>query len=243
VPSASIDALDVRLSQYLDGLGTRAGVYVWDLTRGMVYGRNASRPYLVASSIKVEIMCWFLSTLEAQGREPTAGERDLLRAMIVRSDNDAAYYFYDLLGDAPGMTAYMRRIGVSGLVASPQWRGWGWSTVTPAAQVKVLKLLQQGKLLSPAHTKYALGLLRSVIPEHRIGVGTTAPAGADVAMKVGWVIGPDDMWVMNSSGIVTYRGITYVIAVYTERDTTLEEGWAIAERVAGDIADALLPDD
>ncbi len=242
-PTASIDALDVGLSRYLDGLGTRAGVYVWDLGRGMVYGRNASRPYLVASSIKVEIMCWFLSTLEAEGREPTRRERDLLTAMIVRSDNDAAYYFYDLLGDAPGMTAYMRRIGVAGLLASPQWRGWGWSTVTPTAQATVLRLLQQGRLLSPAHTAYALGLLRSVIPEHRIGVGTTAPAGADVAMKVGWVVGPDGMWVMNSSGIVTYGGITYVIAVYTDRDATLEEGWAIVERVAGDIADALLPDD
>ena len=62
-------------------------------------------------------------------------------------------------------------------------------------------------------------------------------------MKVGWVTGPDDLWVMNSSGIVTYQGVTDVIAVYTDRDPTLEEGFEIVERVCGAIADALLGQD
>jgi beta-lactamase class A len=242
-PSASLDALDADLYRYVRSFGTRVGVQVWDRTGGMIYTHNASRRYLVASSIKVEILAWFLSTVERQGREPTARERSLLAAMIRRSDNAAAGYFYDLLGEAPGMTAYMKRIGVSGLTASPAWRGWGWGTITPAAQVRVFDLLRQGKLLNAKHTKYALDLLRRVIPEQRIGVGTTAPKGADVAMKVGWVTGPDDLWVMNSSGIVTYDGVTYVIAVYTDRDATLEEGFEIVEHVCGAIADALLGQD
>jgi beta-lactamase class A len=241
VPSASIDALDARLYAYLRKLGTRVGVEVWDRTRGLIYTHNASRSYLVASSIKVELLCAFLAKLEAAGREPTARERSLMAAMIKRSDNNAAGYFYDVLGEAPGITAYMKRIGVAGLTASPAWRGWGWSTITPAAQVRVLKLLHEGRLLNAKHTKYALDLMRNVIPEHRIGVGTTAPEGADVAMKVGWVTGPDGMWVTNSSGIVTYEGVTYVIAVYTDRDATLKEGFEIVEHVAGEIADALLP--
>ncbi len=166
-----------------------------------------------------------------------------MTAMITRSDNDAAGYFYSLLGDAPGLTAYMKRIGVSGLDASPSWRGWGWSTITPGAQVAVLTLLQKGKLLNAKHTKYALDLMRHVIPEHRVGVGSTAPEGADVAMKVGWVTGPDGLWVMNSSGIVTLDGSTYVIAVYTDRDPTLEEGFAIVEHACDAIATALLGGD
>jgi beta-lactamase class A len=239
-PAASLDALDADLYRYLRSFGTRVGVEVWDRTRGMIYTHNAGRQYLVASSIKVELLCAFLAKLEKAGREPTTRERSLLAAMIKRSDNNAAGYFYDALGEAPGVTAYMKRIGVSGLIASPAWRGWGWSTITPAAQVRVFDLLRQGKLLNAKHTKYALGLLRTVIPEHRTGVGTTAPKGADVAMKVGWVTGPDDRWVMNSSGIVTYEGVTYVIAVYTDRNATLEEGVEIVERACGAIAEALL---
>jgi hypothetical protein len=134
----------------------------------------------------------------------------------------------------------MKRIGVTGFTASPGWRGLGWSTITPAAQVRLFDLLREGKLLNAKHTKYALSLLRHVIPEHRTGVGTTAPKGADVAMKVGWVTGPDDKWVMNSSGIVTHGGVTYVIAVYTDRNATLEEGVEIVEHACGAIADALL---
>jgi beta-lactamase class A len=238
--AASLDALDADLYRYLRSFGTRVGIEVWDRTRGTIYTHYAGRQYLVASSIKVELLCAFLAKLETAGREPTTRERSLLAAMIKRSDNNAAGYFYDALGEAPGVTAYMKRIGVSGLTASPAWRGWGWSTITPAAQVRVFDLLRQGKLLNAKHTKYALGLLRNVIPEHRIGVGTTAPKGADVAMKVGWVTGPDDMWVMNSSGIVTYEGVTYVIAVYTDRNATLAEGVEIVERACGAVAEALL---
>jgi hypothetical protein len=109
--------------------------------------------------------------------------------------------------------------------------------------VAVLTLLHQGKLLDARHTKYALDLMRHVIPEHRVGVGSTAPKGADVAMKVGWVTGPDDLWVMSSSGIVTFNGITYAIAVYTDRNATLEEGFAIVEYACDAVATALLDAD
>ncbi len=54
VAAASIDALDADLYRYLRSFGTRAGVEVRDLSRGMIYTHNAGRPYLIASSIKVE---------------------------------------------------------------------------------------------------------------------------------------------------------------------------------------------
>jgi beta-lactamase class A len=240
--SASIDALDAVLYRYLRAYGTRVGVQVWDRTHGTIYTHNASREYLVASSVKVEVLCAFLARVEAEGREPTAAELANLTAMIEWSDNDAALSLYLFLGDAPALSAYMDRIGVAGFSASPAWRGLGWSTITPAAQIRVFDLLRRGKLLDAKHTKLAMRLLRNVVPEHRVGVGSTAPAGADVAMKIGWTTGPDDMWVMNSSGIVTYGGVTYVIAVYTDRDATLEEGFAIVEHVCEAISDALLGD-
>jgi hypothetical protein len=239
-PSASIDSLDAGLSRSLRSLGTRVGIEVWDRTQGTIYTHNAGRQYLAASSIKVAVLCAVLERVEAEHREPTAEERALLTAMITRSDNAAAAHFYVYLGDAPALAAYMERIGVTGFTASPGWRGLGWSTISPGAQVRLFDLLRRGELLNAKHTKYALGLLGSVIPEQRTGVGSTAPKGARVQMKVGWTIGPDDMWVVNSSGIVTDEGGTYVIAVYTDRDPTLEEGFEIVERACGAIAEALL---
>ena len=50
------------------------------------------------------------------------------------------------------------------------------------------------------------------------------------ALKDGWVPGPDGLWAVNSSGIVTLGGETYLIAVHTQHLSALERGW----RRAGD---------
>ena len=114
------------------------------------------------------VLCAVLARIEKEHREPTAQERALLTAIMMRSDNDAAAHFYVYLGDAPALTAYMERIGATGFTASPGWRGLGWSTITPAAQVRVFDLLRQGKLLNAKHTKYALGPPAPRDPEERV---------------------------------------------------------------------------
>ena len=72
-----------------------------------------------------------------------------------------------------------------------------------------------------------------------MGVGDTAPSGATVAMKDGWLPGPDSLWAMNSSGIVTVNQETYIIAVYTRGQGTLEDGQSIARHVCGTVASLL----
>ena len=50
-------------------------------------------------------------------------------------------------------------------------------------------------------------------------------------MKDGWVLAPDYLWVMNTSGIITLQNETYIIAIFTQEYMTLDEGSQIAQQV------------
>jgi len=70
--SASFDALDSGLSDYLNDLGTKVGVQVLDVTRGVTYSFNAGKPFTVASAIKVPSSwrCSAGSRLARRSRRP-----------------------------------------------------------------------------------------------------------------------------------------------------------------------------
>lgn len=229
--SASLDALDLDLGTYLSKLGTRVGVEVLDLTRGVTYTYNADRAYLVASSMKVPIMLTFLTQLEAKGREPTTRELSLLTTMIENSNNDSASALFKAIGYEVGINAFMHQVGISGLTVSTRGTGWGWSVITPAAMVALLLRLHEGTVLNANHRALALKLMEHIEADQRVGVGDSSPAGATIALKDGWVSGPDDLMVMNSSGIVTLGKETYILAVYTVDDDTLNEGFTIVRHI------------
>jgi beta-lactamase class A len=232
---ASFDALDTALAEYLSDYGTRVGVQLLDLTRGVVYGYNADRPYLVASSMKVPIMLTLLTQLEAKGRGPNAKELSLLTTMIENSNNKSATALYKEIGQEAGINAFMKQVGITGLTpqgADPGEPGWGWSTITPAAMVSLLELLHEGKVLNAKDRALALKLMEHIQADQRVGVGDSSPAGATIALKDGWVLGPDDLYVMNSSGIVTLGAETYILAVYTMDDNSWNpEGFAIVRHI------------
>jgi Beta-lactamase enzyme family len=237
VASVGFDALDPRLASYLAGFGGNVGAVVYDVTHGIMYQYNPSGSFIVASSVKVPIMLALLTKLEAQGRDPDSDEMSLLTTMIENSNNDSAQALYEEIGDAPGLAAFMAQVHIAGLNPSPGT--WGWSTITPQAMVSLLTLLQQGKILSGAHRSLALSLMEHVETDQQIGVGSTAPTGAIAAMKDGWVPGPDGMWEVNSSGIVTVGPETFIISVYTGRNMSLDDGWATVEHVCGSVAQLL----
>lgn len=236
---ASVDVLSSDLGKYLSQNGDRVGVAVYDMTRQRTYTYNGNIPFAMASSMKVPIMLAFFDKLESQGQEPDDDQMQLLTTMIENSDNDSASsLFFDELGGAEAITNYLQKIGVAGL--TPDGDSWGYSTITPQTMVTLLTLLQQGKILTPYDRSIALNLMRNVETDQQVGVGDTTPQGASVALKDGWVVGPDSLWVMNSSGIVTRGKEIYIIAVYTQRQNALEDGQSIVRRVCKTIADKLL---
>jgi beta-lactamase class A len=233
--SASFDALDSGLSDYLNDLGTKVGVQVLDVTRGMTYSFNADKQFLVASSMKVPIMLTKLSQLEARKKKPTAAETSLMTSMIEHSNNKSATELYKDIGWERGIKNFMKGVGIAGLNPAPTTTGWGYSTTSPAAMVQLLARLNAGTILNKADRDFALKLMGHIQADQRVGVGDSSPAGAIVQMKDGWIDIDDTAsgpYVVNSSGIVSKAGETYVISIYTIRDRNTSVGFAIVRHVA-----------
>ena len=238
--STGFPPLDRALATYLSNLGNQVGASVYDVTNDHWYGYNTNVQFITASSVKVAIMIALLRRVEAQGRRPNSTEMARLTAMIEHSDNDAASALYAEVGDQAGMQRFASQVGLSGFYpANSHTRGWGWSTISPSAMVRLLKKLWQHKVLSDVDRALALKLMSHIESDQRTGVGTTAPAGAFVAMKNGWVPGPDGLWVMNSSGIVSTSTDTYIISVYTAHNSSLGQGQRIVVHVCGVVATRL----
>jgi len=235
---AAVDALSPDLAAYLASLGGNVGAAIYDVTGNRYYTYDEDGQFITGSSIKVPIMLTLLNLTESQGREPDDNEMSLLTTMIENSNNDsAAALYYGETGGAAGVTSYLQSIGINGLNADPD--AFGWSLITPQAMVNLLTLLYEGKILTTTDRALALNLMENIEPDQQIGVGDTAPSGATVAMKDGWVPGPDNLWAMNSSGIVTLGQQTYIIAVYSQEQASLGDGQAIAQHVCGTIASLL----
>jgi hypothetical protein len=105
--------------------------------------------------------------------------------------------------------------------------------------VKLLTRLYEGSILTAADRHLALDLMEHVEADQRWGVGDTAPKGAIVAMKDGWVPGPDGLWAVNSSGIVVTSREAYVIAVYTRANSSLGAGQSTVRRICRLVASKL----
>ncbi|GCE10640.1 hypothetical protein KTT_04990 [Tengunoibacter tsumagoiensis] len=235
---ASIDLLSNDLASYLSGIGPRAGVVIYDEAHQRYYTYNNTNQFITASSVKVPIMLTFFDMIEQQGRDPDDNEMNLLTTMIENSNNDStSELYYNHIGGAAGMAAYFQKIGVAGL--NPSADAWGYSQISPQAMVDLLTLLHDGKILTASHRATAINLMENVESDQQVGVGDTAPGGATVAMKDGWVTGDDDLWAMNSSGIVTTGKTTYIISVYTQENQSLDDGQAIVRKVCSTVASLL----
>ncbi len=209
--------------------------YVYDITHNRSYNYNATGPFIVASSMKVPIMLTFFDMIERQHRGPSNYELSLLTTMIENSNNNSASaLYYRIIGGAGGVTRYMQKIDVTGLYPNPH--AWGYSLIYPSTMVRLLTLLYTGSILNAHDRNLALYLMEHVQADQRVGVGDTAPRGATVALKDGWVVGPDGYWVMNSSGIVTLGKETYVIASYTRDDSSLLAGQNIVRHICAQVA-------
>jgi Beta-lactamase enzyme family len=228
----------LTLQQSLAASSGIMNAVVYDVTHGRYYTYNAPGQFIAASSMKVPIMLTFLDMVERQGRRPSSYEMVLLRTMIENSNNSSASaLYYGKIGGAAGVNRFMRRIGITGLYSNPN--AWGWSLIYPLTMVKLLTRLYQGSILTAVDRRLALYLMEHVEADQRWGVGDTAPSGAIVAMKDGWVLGPDGRWVVNSSGIVVTSREVYVIAVYTRANSSFGAGQTTVRRICRLVASRL----
>lgn len=231
----SLDALSADMATYARRQGANMGIVVHDVTHNRDFSYNETTPFIMASSAKIIIMLSYLDTAEGQGHVLTADDKRLLTDMITVSDNDAAQTLYERVGWNPGQQRFLQKIGVNGY--APNADGWGWGALPPASMERVLSLLYDGQVLNATDRTLALRLLSHVSSDQQWGVGASAPQDATVYMKDGWVTGPDNLWAMNSSGIVVTPTETYIIAVFTQHQSSYD--WSKVQHICDAVAQAL----
>jgi len=233
--SSSHPALAARIGRDIAaarrGRVSTVAVAVDDPGLGLVCWLNRFSSFDSASVIKVTILAALLRKAEDQHRHLTATEAARARAMITRSDNDAATALWAELG-----RSYLQHfLDVAGMRHT--WLGpgddWGLTQITANDQVAVLQLLLYGNtVLDPASRSYALKLMAAVIPAQRWGVPAGAPTGLTVHVKNGWLPLATHGWRIHSIGCFTGHGNSYSIVVLTQDNPTMAYGIATIEAIA-----------
>jgi hypothetical protein len=155
------------------------------------------------STMKVPVLVTKLADLEASGGTLDAQGRENATLALTESDNAAGEaLFSDIEAAHGGLTgaslrvqATLRRAGDESTVinTAPNDQGfttWGQSSWPATGEVAFYRSLADGCLLTPADTRYVLGLMSQVVSWQRWGAGSAGfPAGVPLAFKAGW--GPE----------------------------------------------------
>lgn len=149
-------------------------------TRGRLHGRAARRRYPSASVVKAMLLVAELRRLARNGLELDDGTLSLLRAMIARSDNDAADVIYARVGGT-GLRQVAKAAGLRDFTVAGSW---GYAQITAADMAILFTRVRQ--LVPRPHRRAALGLLRSLDPEFRWGIVRAARGRWTVYAKGGW---------------------------------------------------------
>lgn len=234
---ADLAALSPQLAQDAAEYEDNLGLVIYLPASGRYFVANPNLTFEMASTFKIPILATLLHQAEQAHRALTATERDWAAAMIEHSDNIAEGEMYDEVGQWYPIQQYLAALGYPDLRVNAD--GIGSSLMSPLAMVRLIDDLRMNRILTPADCAYILNLMRQVVPNQRMGLGETAPAGADVALKDGYDVAIDQHWVMNTVGTITVSGQSYVVALYTRGHASFDEGHAIVNQICGDITRGL----
>jgi beta-lactamase family protein len=233
--SSSHPALAAKLSRgiraALHGRVSVVAVGVDDPGQGLDCWLHGSQHFDSASVVKLTILGALLRKALDQHRYLTSTEAALARAMITRSDNDAASELWAELGHRY-LQHFLDLAGMRQTALGPDG-AWGLTQITAHDEVLLLRLLlHPNRVLDNASRRYALNLMAHVIGSQRWGVPVGAPTSLTVHVKNGWLPLATHGWRIHSIGCFTGRGGGYSIVVLTQDNPTMAYGIATIEAVA-----------
>jgi beta-lactamase class A len=233
--SASHPAVAAALARDIQaarrGRSSTAAVWVDDPGAGITCSLNGSAQFDSASIVKVTILGAVLRKALDQDRYLTANEVALLRAMITKSDNNAASALWAMLGRSY-LQHFLNLAGMRETVLGPGGY-WGLTQVTAHDEMLLLRLLlEPNAVLSSASRAYALGLMAQVISSQRWGVPAGAPLTVTVHVKNGWLPRATHGWRINSIGGFTCPTGWYSIVVLSMDNPTMAYGITTVEAIA-----------
>jgi hypothetical protein len=210
---------------------------------GARFSYGAGGGMVMGSIAKLDILETLLLQHEDAHTLLSDNDDSLATSMIEVSDNDAADALWAEIGSDPAVAAANVRLGVPNLVVGTAGL-WGLGTTDAADQLTLLEnLTTTGGPLDAASQSYALNLMRNVSSDQRWGVGAAADAGTVFANKNGWLANDDDndLWLVNSDGIVTVKGQLVVISVLTQHNADENAGISLVEQIASVVTAAVTP--
>lgn len=216
------------------GALSAASYYFRDLDNGPTMGLGEGAPFKAASLLKVPVMFAVLKAAEKNPalldqkiaaqppleglnqffrpqRPVTAGQeytvRELLRTMIMGSDNGAARTLIGTLSNAQ----YLEVFNDLGL-RIPDIRDLD-DPVTVKEYATFFRILYNASYLGRDQSQLALELLAEA--EFKRGLASGVPIGVTVAHKFGETTGADGVKLLHDCGIVYHESRPYVLCVMT----------------------------
>lgn len=200
--------------------------------------RGKDVPYDTASIVKVDILSALLLQAQDAGRGLTQQERTLAEAMIEHSDNDAANALWREIGQAPGLKAVNKRLGLSSTVGGAGGL-WGLTRTTASDQIGLLRAVFAADgtasatrpALTTASRTYIRTLMTRIATDQSWGV--SAASDSAWALKNGWLQRTTTgLWDVNSVGQVTSGTHHYLVAVLSDGNTSMATGIKTVENAA-----------
>jgi len=183
----------------------RAGFTSFALrTPGRLYGFRGATTTRSASVVKAMLMVTYLNHRSVRRRGLNGGDRALIGPMIRRSDNDAATYVRNYVGNG-ALVRLARRVGMREFSPSLIW---GTTRISARDQTKLF--LNIDRFVVPRHRSFAMRMLGSVVSYQRWGIARVRPPGWALYFKGGWVPGTE-----NQVGLLRRGKRRVAVAVFT----------------------------
>jgi hypothetical protein len=189
-----------------------------------LWGRGLERQVPSASVFKAMLLVSYLRQRSVRRRDLTAADKALLAPMIRRSDNVAATRVRDIVGNA-AVVRLAHRVGMSRFRIA---QVWGLSQITANDQTKYF--LHIDDFVPRRHRRYAMHLLRTIVPSQRWGFAQVIPAGWTLYFKGGW--GSGSGAVDHQVGLLQRGEDRVAIAVLTLNNPSHDYGKATLRGVA-----------
>jgi beta-lactamase class A len=169
-----LQSLEQRLAALATENPGEYGIAALDLDSGETVSFNGSRPFPMASTMKIAVAAVYLSQVDSGTRRlddmiGDASARELMDAMIIHSDNRATDRLIAALGGPAVIDGWLRAHQLSGirvdrtiatLLSDPRDLRDIRDSSTPAAMLGLLRLIDRGDALRPQSRALLLDMMR-----------------------------------------------------------------------------------
>jgi hypothetical protein len=222
-------------------LGDQLSVSASYLAGADSYDYCTSCRMTAASVIKIDILATLLLQHQDARTWLNSTQQELAQDMMRHSDNDAADTLWANIGGSRGLAWANERFGLVDTIADPNGY-WGLTTTSAADQVRLLTVLTTTDSLLGARARaYELELMGDVDTGQSWGVSAAADDPSAAQLKNGWlqVSTDNDLWTLNSVGVLAVGGQIMLIAVLVQHQPNYDAGISLLEDAAQLVAQSL----